>query len=269
MTTYVTGYGGDTRDRAQLEQWDQWQGLDDEFARRFLALMDASIVAGSPVGVGGTIRTTDGQRRLFLSRHEETMWPFGCCQYEGKRWKLRKGQAHAAPPGRSYHEPTTQRGECLAIDAVGDLRWLADHCAAYGLRQFADVNNEPWHVQPSDIPSGRSSYRPTKHEPLKRWPLPDGAPPPAPTRVLAPVPTLAQGRRNDAAQVRHLQHLCNFWGWRDANGRKVLVDGQYGPKTAQAVMAMQTALQVPSNGTYGASTATALQAFLDAMAGQR
>ena len=63
--------------------------------------------------------------------------------------------------------------------------WLEANCAAYGLRTFRNVNDEPWHAQPCDIPAGRSH----RSEPwnLQTWPLPgDPVPKPLPPQ---PQPT--------------------------------------------------------------------------------
>lgn len=267
---YVTGYNGTTRyyDKqkgtvAPLVKWVHWQRLDPEFARRALALMDASIAAGRPVGIGSVFRTEEGQRNLFLSRHQEVKFG-GCCRYDGKRYALRKGAAHAAPPGVSYHEATTKDGKALAIDFVGDMKWLHDNAPKYGIFEFCTIGSEPWHGQPHEIPRGRSRYNPARHEPLKQFPLP-GPPAPAPTKLFAPKPDLKVGAKNDPAEVRSFQHLCNFWGWRDAQGRTLVVDGDYGQRSAQACMSMQQALAVRPDGWYGAKTAAALQAFLDSM----
>jgi peptidoglycan hydrolase-like protein with peptidoglycan-binding domain len=101
--------------------------------------------------------------------------------------------------------------------------------------------------------------------PLKAFALP-GFPAPAPVKINAPKPVLKQGAANDVAQVRLLQATCNFWGWRDAYGKVLLVDGDFGAKTAQAVISMQRALKVGADGVYGTTAATALQRFLDGMA---
>jgi hypothetical protein len=53
------------------------------------------------------------------------------------------------------------------------------HCGAYGLRTFRNVNNEPWHIQPVEVPTGRKFA--TSLPPLTVWPLPGDEPdPPAP-----------------------------------------------------------------------------------------
>jgi len=267
--SYATGYSGTVRTLAELEAWSGWQGIDPEMRRRLLALMDASNVAGRPVGIGGSIRTVERQTALFLSRHHVVLWG-GCCTYQGKRYALNSGVAHAAPPGRSYHEPVTTQGKCLAVDMIGDMRWLHENTARFGLFDFTNFpgNNEPWHVQPLELPRGRSQYNPTTMA-LRPFPLPGTTTPPAPTKVYAPRPDIRQGANNDAAQVRNLQTMCNFWGWRDAMGRTLVVDGDYGQRSTQACIAMQRALGFTGkavDGWYGKATAAKLQAFLDYMA---
>lgn len=265
MTTYITGYSGGVRTLEQLQAWSQWQKLDPEMQRRVLALMDASIIAGRPLGIGSIFRSYQGQLDLFLSRHYVVSGG-GCCSFGGKRYQLRSGYAHAAPPGRSYHESTTPEQGALAIDFVGDLAFLRENAAAYGLVEFSKVNREPWHGQPAEVPTARSRYVAAQHHPLPQILLP-GAPRPAPPRIYAPQPTLRQETRFSQSkdQVKALQHMCNFWGWRDSYGQVLLVDGDFGAKTEQAVRVMQRALGATSDGDYGPRSAAALQHFLDAM----
>lgn len=262
VAKYLTGYNGTVRTLESLLAWSQWQNLDPELQRRVLAIMDASIIAGRPLGIGSIFRTFEFQRDLFLSRHYEVA-NGGCCSYNGKRYQLRPGMAHAAPPGLSYHEATTPEGMALAIDFIGDLNFLVENEVAYGLRDFADAG-EKWHGQPREVPNARRYYVASIHAPLKVWALPGSAPEPAPTYVGAPIPTLKQGAA-DNAETRALQLQLNFWGWRDALNRNMIVDGDYGPKTAQAVMSMQRTLGLSPDGVYGPVTAAALQKHLDAM----
>lgn len=258
---YIIGYGTKTVDLAGLKAWSQWQGIDPEMQRRVLRLMDDSIKAGRPVGIGGSIRTTLGQTQLFLSRHH-VVASGGCCQYGGKRYQLNAGMAHAAPPGKSYHEPVTAQGKCLAIDFIGDMNWLDANCAKYGL---VWISPEPWHVQPAEIPHSRSGYIPAMHDPLKPFTLPGTAPAPTPLKVWAAKATLKLGATNDVAQARIFQSQCNFWGWKDGLGRPLLVDGIWGALSMQACISMQSALGITKDGVYGPQTQAALQHFLDHM----
>ncbi len=55
-------------------------------------------------------------------------------------------------PGRSMH----QIG--LAADMAGDHAWVVANCSRFALRDFAFVNDEPWHVQPFELPTSRFMY---------------------------------------------------------------------------------------------------------------
>ena len=46
----------------------------------------------------------------------------------------------------------------LAADLVGDLKWVVDNAGQFELRSFASVNDEPWHVQPVELPTRRTEY---------------------------------------------------------------------------------------------------------------
>lgn len=271
--SYMTGYNGTVRTLAELQAWPQWQNLDPENQRRALAVMDASNAAGTPLGIGEIFRSGATQTALFFSRHHEVT-SGGCCTYQGKRYSLNSGVAHAAPPGSSYHEATTPQGKALAIDFTGNLTFLAAHAAAYGLFEFSHVNNEPWHAQPVEIPHSRSGYNPAVNAPLPVFPLPGAAPTPVkpvpvkpvPVKIYAPSATIALGRTNVVADVKALQLFCNFFGWKDAQGRTLVVDGSYQQRSAQAVMSMQTYFKITADGLYGPKTQATLQAFLDAVA---
>jgi hypothetical protein len=184
--TYLFGYGSGPwgasprrRTRAEVLAAPQFAGVDPELMRRLFALADMVIDGGSDYGFGGGWRSSAQQRELFLSRHNEV--PVGgCCRLDGKRYALKAGAAHAAPPGRSYHEETTRAGRALAVDMVGDHKRANPLAAQVGLVHFADVNSEPWHYQPVEIARARSSY--AGPDPLPTWPLPgETPPPPSPT----------------------------------------------------------------------------------------
>jgi len=185
--TYLFGYGAGPwgasprrRTRDEVLAAPQFAGVDPEVMRRLFALADMVIDGGSDYGFGGGWRSSAQQRELFLSRHTEV--PVGgCCRLDGKRYALKAGAAHAAPPGRSYHEETTAAGRALAVDMVGDHKRANPLAAQFGLVHFADVNGEPWHYQPVEIARARSSYN--GPDPLPVW----GAIPP-PVETFPPSP---------------------------------------------------------------------------------
>lgn len=279
---YMTGYAGSTKDEAALLAWAVWQRFDPEFARRLKALMDASIDAGKQCGVGGGWRSGDQQLNMFLDRHtpEDDSDLTGSVYFAytlptsryGKPagtvvewWEQVPGTAPSAPPGLSYHESTTRAGLCLAADMVGNLSFITANADKFGLLHFGNINGEPWHLQPSEIPHSRRSYSAVLHEPLKPFTVPTPAPPPAPPKapVVVPQPTLRLTTPvTRGKEVMVLQNVMTFWGWY-----RNKVDGWFGPMTADAVKAMQRALRITADGVYGPVTAAAYKNFAEAMNG--
>ena len=167
--TYLYGYRTPT-DRLTLDELNkrwQWYMLHPEIRNRLIAMFDAAQRAGTDLGIGGGARSIKTQETVFLARHERVLFG-GCCKYQGKRYRLRKGMAHAAPPNLSYHEEGVVAGFAVAADLIGDLDWMKKNCAKFGLKEFTSVK-EPWHVQPMEFPNSRSQY---KGEPLTMWPRP-------------------------------------------------------------------------------------------------
>lgn len=107
------------------------------------------VASDGKVGFGEGFRSEEMQRQMFLSRYQED--PSGKVRWDGKTWTLVKG-ATAAPPGRSMHELG------LAADLVGDMAWITANCGQFALRNFAFVNDEPWHVQAFELPNSRRAY---------------------------------------------------------------------------------------------------------------
>lgn len=132
--------------RAQLEAKETVYKLHPEFWRRTIALMEFAWTRGILFGVG-------------------TGW----------RVQPDPPPSGFAPAGNSNHEgfpADGYSGGAVAIDTVCDVswNWMETNLDVYGLRSFRDVNDEPWHIQPIEIPASRS-YR-TEPWDLERWPLP-------------------------------------------------------------------------------------------------
>lgn len=171
MILYPYGWKGRRLPLAVIARMAPVRKLDPEFRRRVFAMMQAAGKAGRGLGIGESWRSSETQLRGFLDRHHEVQTG-GCCQYNGKRYALNPHRAHMAPPGLSYHESTTPQGLALAVDMVGNLKWMNANAERFGLVHFAQVNHEPWHVQPAELPASRRNYKPSM-SPLKEFPLPN------------------------------------------------------------------------------------------------
>ena len=265
-TSFLTGYNGTVRSRSELMSWSQWVNLDPEQQRRVLAILDDSATAGTPLGIGEIFRSFEVQEMGALARHHEvSVGAPHCCTYKGKYYQLNPNTAHMAFTGLSYHEATTRAKKALAIDFTGHLPFLTANAAKYGLVEFSKVNSEPWHGQPIEIPHSRSKYS-LSMDPLAAFKLP-GSPTPAPLKVWAPNAAMIVGAVTATVDdVRSFQLKCNFWGWHDRMNKTLLVDGDYGAKSAEACISMQRSLGIIVDGRYGNQTKAALQGFLDYMA---
>jgi len=174
--TYPYGYarppGGGEQGMGTMLTWAEMmtkitvQMMHPEVRRRFKALIEFAASQGVPLGVG-------------------TAW----------RVQPDPPPPGFAKPGNSWHEscPTKPTSAtALAIDTVpqSSWPWMEKNCAAYGFRTFKNVNGEPWHIQPSEIPAARSYA--TKLPPLQTWPLP-GDVPPKPQVPQQPLPPFTAG----------------------------------------------------------------------------
>jgi hypothetical protein len=170
MNTYLFGFGDNRLTIDEMATRQTWALLHPEFRRRLVHLFDLAQESGTDLGIGEGWRSSDSQRRTFLARHAEVR-SGGCCTFEGRRYALIPPNAHAAPPGLSFHETTiTASGNvAMAADLVGDLAFGRAHAAEVGLVEFSNVNSEPWHFQPSEIPTSRSRY---DGRDLTAWDLP-------------------------------------------------------------------------------------------------
>ncbi len=232
MTTplFPNGYDGPNRDgmgdlrtMEGVERRTTVQKLDDEFWRRFRALMLYAEVCGVALGVG------TGQRDIN---------PIG------STFAANGNSNHQSFPWQSFAP------NAVAIDAVppAGLDFMERHALAFGLRTFRRGGvsspdyagqNEPWHVQPIEIPYGRS-WR-TEPWTLPRFPLPygdDSTPPPAPVaepltvpltnpRTLVPLGPPDTMTGYDVIVVQSL--LCGI------SAADLVVDGVYGMGTAAAM----------------------------------
>ena len=140
------GYGSQRISLKELQNKTSFNQMHASFRQRLLNMMRAN----PNVGFGGGMRDPKAQEQMFRERYVETDEDTGL-KWNGKFWKRVRG-APAAPPGRSMHEIG------LAADLVGDLDWVVANANRFGLKHFNDVNGEPWHVQPAELPNSRFKY---------------------------------------------------------------------------------------------------------------
>jgi len=233
--------------------------LHSEYQKRWRGLM---IAGEGRLGIGGAGRSSEQQTRVFLERHNKVT-SGGCCYYNGYRYQLKTGQAHAAPPGNSFHEDVVH-GYAAAVDAIGDLKWAALNCERYGLEQ-ADWGGEVWHFQFTEFPRSVSAWRKQGSPPPQKWVLPGdpSTPPPKPPEVLATPPgspSFRQGATDASTKMAGAPDGRVTW-WqtilRDEYVSTIVPDGQFGAKTDAATKTAQGALKVTVDGIYGNQTAAA------------
>lgn len=225
----------------QMEMKTTVAKLHPEFWRRYKALMQYALTKGYYLGVG-------------------TGWRVQPVNPDGS------AKPGFALPGNSNHEgfpADGTSGGAVAIDTVCAPSWtfMETNLPAYGLRSFKYIGNEPWHIQPAEIPASRR-YR-TEPWVLKTFQLPNAEPVP-PKEVLATPPgspSFKEGATDkstvitpgaEGGRVTWLQTIL-----RDEYVTALIPDGQFGPKTTAALKLMQTRLQVTTDGWYGNQTAAA------------
>lgn len=128
------------------------QGALSKLNPKMRQKVEAMMRANPKLYIGGGVRSTAQQKAMFMDRYrpsEEKTDVF----WQGQYWKRVKGAA-AAPPGMSMHEI----GLAADMAPESEFGWVKDNASRFGLRSFFDVNNEPWHVQPSELPASRMQY---------------------------------------------------------------------------------------------------------------
>lgn len=141
--------GKNTKSLAEVKTFGSFRGLKPIMQDRLLRAFREH----PTLGFGQGHRSEDQQKAMFLDRYRKTDKDTGIV-YDGSNWEKVKG-ADAAPPGASMHEIG------MAADLVGDLGWLQANASRFGLKTFATVNNEPWHVQPTEYPNSRKATEKT------------------------------------------------------------------------------------------------------------
>jgi hypothetical protein len=143
--------------------------LDSRLKEKLLRMMREN----PNVGINSGYRSAADQERLFYAQMQETGPEDSQVEWNGKHWKSKPGYSFTAPPGRSMHET----GLAADIFEDGDGRsykWIVENSARFGLNNWRAKgwrHDEPWHVQPTEVPryrsewdrmtGGQSTYQPT------------------------------------------------------------------------------------------------------------
>lgn len=253
---YPYGYAGSKLTMAQLKAKTTWINGHPEFQRRLEALL---IAGKGRLGVGTLWRSSATQEKTFLDRHY-VVSSGGCCVFNGKRYQKKSGVAHAAPPGKSFHEGTVY-GTAAAMDAIGDLNWMHVIEGAYGFKDFRNVGNEPWHIQFLEFPNSVTSWKAAGSPQPKKWVLPGTQPEPEPTPPTpTPTPPASLPAMPQAGAALHMYLVMKYGGTADSNWSGYYSDGNKRYQINSASGGMNHVARLVRAGAKDAKTGTTVTA---------
>jgi LAS superfamily LD-carboxypeptidase LdcB len=225
-------------------------------AQQFDKMYDAALAAGFKLRNVGDYRSFEGQLSMFMDRYQTTdtgRVPQVTRQYEGKTWYLKKGKAPSAAP-----DPTGKKGSNhgwgLAIDlgyeAGGKLQsmggacfeWMCANAPKWGFYlQTGDKNSkefEAWHWQyclGDKTPDGSVAA------PVEALKPSGGSVEAGPMEFKYPGSPVKLGSKGPQAML--VQAVI---------GAKA--DGDFGPKSVEALKAWQRANGLKDDGVVGPIT---------------
>lgn len=203
-----------------------------------------------PVSAGDTYRTIKMQLTAFLSRYQKE--PIAGAQtrtYEGVRWYKKSPKlASLAAPGTSQHN----LGIAVDVHTAAEpkrLAWLVENVRKFGF-SWEVVPEEPWHLRYTEgdnVPAavkehmdknGIAAPVPSKEAPKAETPKTEAAKPAADGEGMGP------GSKGD--KVKELQEKLKEKGFYEGN-----CDGDYGPKTIEAVKKFKQENKLPAGPKAG------------------
>lgn len=148
--TRLNVFGDGPMSLADLQKHHKFSNLEPEFKNNLIEMFLAADAEGVKLGLTSGYRSYQDQYNLFTSRYSQVGYKTSddAVQWNGSWWdKDNPSDDDVAPPGSSYanHE------HGLAADLHGDLEWVKKNAARFGLQSFADINDEPHHVQPAGL----------------------------------------------------------------------------------------------------------------------
>ena len=149
----------------------------------------------------------------------------------------------------------------LAADMTGDMGWVGANAARFNLQTFENVNNEPWHVQPTELSRGRSSYQRNPAWGMPPWGASGGkaitntspeSPVAAPTSS-APLTPALRARSGDSGPAVDvlIEALIARELLPDSSASR---DGVYGPDDVKLVEEFQRSNALAVDGRVGPQT---------------
>jgi len=133
---------------AELSRLPEFLNMHPTTQRAFQdAAMAAARETGQPLGLQSGWRSPTEQHNLYISRYKPVNYVTDDF-YQGQYWdKKSPDLADVAVPGAAW----SNHEHGLALDVIGDKKWLADNAHRFGLEGFGEVNNEDWHFQVAGI----------------------------------------------------------------------------------------------------------------------
>jgi hypothetical protein len=206
-----------------------------------------------PTSAGDTYRTYASQLNAFLTRYQkEPVAGASTRTFEGVKWYKKSPKlASLAAPGTSQHNS----GLAVDVHTAGEpkrLQWLVDNVLKFGF-SWEVVPEEPWHLRytEGDNPpqavreymakNGITAPAASKEAPKAEAPKAE-APKPASTAKVEE--ELAPGAKGD--RVKLMQEKLKEKGFYVGN-----CDGDFGPKTIEAVKKFKEANKLPAGPKMG------------------
>ena len=213
-----------------------------------------------PVSSGDTYRNFKNQYDVFITRYQKE--PIAGAQtrtFEGVKWYKKSPKlASLAAPGTSQHN----LGIAVDVHTAGEpkrLQWLVDNVRKFGF-SWEVVPEEPWHLRYTEgdnVPAAVKEYMdkngiaapaPSKEAPKAEAPKAEAPKAEAPkaeaAKPAADGEGMGPGSKGD--KVKELQEKLKEKGFYEGN-----CDGDYGPRTVEAVKKFKQANNLPAGPKAG------------------